>query len=119
MGKDRPTTKTMTDGEIDANFKKVFEWLKKIERAQSTFSTDLEKDRGDLHDFTVEVARLGGIVNSLQKGQKNIAEKVGDATEEAIEPVRKEIKTLNQNIKEKKAILFKRSGRFLFWKWGE
>ena len=77
------------------------------------------KDRGDLHDFTVEVARLGGIVESLRRGQKNIADKVSDATEDAIDPVRKEIKNLSQNIKIKRAIAFKAPKKFLFWKRGD
>lgn len=81
----------MTDGELSAEFKKINDRLHNIEKAQGIFSTDLEKDRGDLHDFTVEVARLGAIVNSVRKGQNNQTEKladaVGDAIEEAVKPI--------------------------------
>ena len=81
----------MTDAELTAQFKKINERLTKIEKAQGIFTTDLAKDRGDLQDFTVELARLGGIVTAVRKGQdrqtEKIAEAAGDAIEEAVKPI--------------------------------
>ena len=81
----------MQDSELKAHFKVINDRLTKIEKAQGIFSTDLAKDRGDLHDFTVEVARLGAIVDSVRKGQNNqtekIADAVGDAIDEAVKPI--------------------------------
>ena len=81
----------MTDGELAAEFKKINDRLKQIERAQGVFATDLAKDRGDLHDFTVEVARLGAIVEGVRKGQDRQTEKIADAVEDVIDEAVKPI----------------------------
>lgn len=81
----------MTDNELEAHFNKIYERLTKIEKAQGIFTTDMAKDRGDLHDFTVELARHGAIVESVRKGQNNqtekIADAVGDAIDDAVKPI--------------------------------
>lgn len=106
----------MTDAELVAHFSKINERLDKIERTQGTFITDLEKDRGDLHDFTIEVARLGAIVEGVHKNQTKQTEKVMDQMEEVGSAIVDETKRLKNTIKEKKFIPFKAPGwitRFL------
>lgn len=78
----------------------------------------MEKDRGDLHDFTVEVARLGAIIEGVRKGQNNQTEKIADAVEEAIEPIVDEAKGLKKIIKDKRFVTIKGKNWLKFWKRG-
>lgn len=105
----------MTDAELEAHFKKINERLENIERAQGTFETGLDKDRGDLHDFTVEVARLGGVVSALHTNQKRLAERIGEKVEDILEPMKTETRKLKNVIDEKRAIAFKSKPFWKFW----
>ena len=106
----------MTDQELEAHFKKIDERLEKIEKAQGDFEVGLEKDRGDLQDFTIEVARLGGIMETMHGNLKRIAERVGEKVEDALEPIKTETRELKKTIEKKKVIAFREKPFWKFWR---
>lgn len=108
----------MTDSEIVAQFKALNNKVNVLQRTVDVIANDLQKDRGDLNDFTVEVARLGAQVEALRKGQVTQTEKMVDKVEEVIEPVIDETSKLKNMIKVKKVIAFKAPKfSFKFWTW--
>lgn len=106
----------MTDDQLEAHFKIINERLTKIEKAQGIFTTDLERDRGDLHDFTVEVARLGAIVEGVRKGQKLQTEKVIGQMDEVGSAIVEETSDLKDVIKRKTFVPFSKNMSWKFWK---
>lgn len=97
----------MTDAELNAHFKVIKDRLFDIEKAQDGFKDDLDKDRGDLYDFTVEVARLGAIVDSMRKSHIHQSEKIADKVEEVVQPIIDSTDELKEAIKTKKVITLK------------
>ena len=106
------------DDRLEANFKVLNNKLDIILRTFDIFTKDLAKDRGDLNDFTVEVARLGAEIRTLLSHQTHQAEKISDAVEDAIEPVMEEAKGLKNIIKKKKTMILKPKGLLGFFKRG-
>jgi len=105
----------MTDKEITAHLKVIIELLKEIKRVQDRHEVNTDKEISDLHDFTVEVARLGGQMEAFRKSQKNQTDKITDQVEEVTQPIIEEANKLKNVIKDKKFIKIKGKHWWKFW----
>lgn len=85
----------MTDKELEARLKVITDLLKEIKKVQDRHEVTTDKEIADLHDFTIEVAKLGAVVEAVHSGQKNLAvnvsektsDAVSDAIDEAVKPI--------------------------------
>lgn len=108
----------MTDKEIEANFKVIRELIGELKKVADRHEVNTDKEIGDLHDFTLELAKVGATVDAIHSNQKRVAENTADAVEERTQPILEETHALRKTIRDKKTIAFKNPGwisRLKFW----
>ncbi len=92
----------------------ILKTVRRIEDHIAAMDRDMEKDRQDLQNLSIEVRQLVGQVEQLRRATNMNAERTRDKVAEAVEPILDTADKLTTQIQKKKMVVLKEKGKS-FW----